>query len=205
MLWDITMFGTKKTKLIIDKEVWRPTGSKEDLGVTFRRSNQSRHIKISIGGDGDILVSAPLRTAKSLLRKVLLEKEVWIMRSLSQLRTTGKVRNKKDEEISYQRHKERARKLVEQKLVYWNQFYKYTYGRVSIRNQRTRWGSCSRKGNLNFHYKILFLPEELVDYLIVHELCHLRAFDHSQRFWSLVSKTIPDYQKRRRALKQSSL
>lgn len=199
------MFGTKKTKLIIDKEVWRPTGSKEDLGVTFRRSNQSRHIKISIGGDGDILVSAPLRTAKSLLRKVLLEKEVWIMRSLSQLRTTGKVRNKKDEEISYQRHKERARKLVEQKLVYWNQFYKYTYGRVSIRNQRTRWGSCSRKGNLNFHYKILFLPEELVDYLIVHELCHLRAFDHSQRFWSLVSKTIPDYQKRRRALKQSSL
>ncbi len=158
MLWDITMFGTKKTKLIIDKEVWRPTGSKEDLGVTFRRSNQSRHIKISIGGDGDILVSAPLRTAKSLLRKVLLEKEVWIMRSLSQLRTTGKVRNKKDEEISYQRHKERARKLVEQKLVYWNQFYKYTYGRVSIRNQRTRWGSCSRKGNLNFHYKILFLP-----------------------------------------------
>lgn len=199
------MFGTKKTKLIIDKEVWRPTGSKEDLGVTFRRSNQSRHIKISIGGDGDILVSAPLRTAKSLLRKVLLEKEVWIMRSLSQLRATGKVRNKKDEEISYQRHKERARKLVEQKLVYWNQFYKYTYGRVSIRNQRTRWGSCSRKGNLNFHYKILFLPEELVDYLIVHELCHLRAFDHSQRFWSLVSKTIPDYQKRRRALKQSSL
>ncbi len=199
------MFGTKKAKLIIDKEVWQPTGSKEDLGVTFRRSNQSRHIKISIGGDGDILVSAPLRTAKSLLRKVLLEKEIWIMRSLSQLRATGKVRNKKDEEVSYQRHKERARKLVEQKLVYWNQFYKYTYGRVSIRNQRTRWGSCSRKGNLNFHYKILFLPEELVDYLIVHELCHLRAFDHSQRFWGLVSKTIPDYQKRRRALKQSSL
>jgi predicted metal-dependent hydrolase len=93
----------------------------------------------------------------------------------------------------YLEQKEDARKLVLERLEYWNKHYNFKYGRVSIRNQRSRWGSCSSKGNLNFNFRIITLPPHLVDYLIVHELCHLGQMNHSQRFWDLVGETLPNY------------
>lgn len=101
----------------------------------------------------------------------------------------------------YKKNKEKARKLVHEKLELWNAHYAFTYGRVSIRNSKGRWGSCSAEGNLNFSFNLVFLPEHLVDYLIVHELCHLRELNHSPRFWALVSLCVPDYRKRRMELK----
>ncbi len=98
-------------------------------------------------------------------------------------------------------YKTRAGKLVMGRLEYFNQFYKFKFNRVFIRNQKSRWGSCSSKGNLNFNYKIALLPPALADYLIVHELCHLGEMNHSLRFWQLVSEQIPDYKKLRRELK----
>ncbi len=97
-------------------------------------------------------------------------------------------------------HKDAARALAHARLEYFARFYAaltppqlFTYHRVSIRNQRTRWGSCSRKGNLNFSYKLALLPSHLADYLIVHELCHLGQFNHSPAFWALVALAVPDY------------
>ena len=89
--------------------------------------------------------------------------------------------------------KEEARKLVESKVEHFNRFYKFKINRIAIRNQKTRWGSCSSKGNLNFNYKIIYLEPKLADYLIVHEMCHLAEFNHSRNFWGLVSKAIPDF------------
>jgi predicted metal-dependent hydrolase len=97
-------------------------------------------------------------------------------------------------------HKEQARAFVHERLAYWNQFYQYSYGKVAIRNQSSRWGSCSAHGNLNFNYRIALLPLELADYVIVHELCHLKEFNHSPRFWALVAQTMPDYHARKQAL-----
>lgn len=97
---------------------------------------------------------------------------------------------------AYQMHKEDARALVLARLAHFNQHYQYTWKRVAIKNTRRSWGSCSALKNLNFNYKIIFLPPNLADYIIVHELCHLAALHHRQTFWDLVAETIPDYKER---------
>lgn len=105
----------------------------------------------------------------------------------------------------YRRHKESARAFVHARLHALNQQYGFVWKRVAIRNSRSRWGSCSQKANLNFHYKLLLLPEPLADYVIVHELCHLAELNHSPRFWALVEKVVPDWKARRKALRRHVL
>ena len=103
--------------------------------------------------------------------------------------------------MEYKKYKLQALVLAQRRLAEFNLFYGYQVNRVSIKNQRTRWGSCSKKGNINFNYRIALLPDRLADYLVVHELCHLGEFNHSQKFWDLVAKTIPDYRLRRKELR----
>src|SRR4051812_2511641 len=97
-----------------------------------------------------------------------------------------KARIKVKSNPSYLEHKPAALDLVNARLAYFNAFYNYKYNKVTIKNQFSRWGSCSRKGNLNFNYRIVLLPPELADYIVVHELCHLGEFNHGQKFWDLV-------------------
>lgn len=101
----------------------------------------------------------------------------------------------------YLAHKEEARELALARLSHFNQHYNLIWNRVAIRNQRRCWGSCSAKKNLNFNYKIVFLPPQLADYIIVHELCHLTHLHHGQEFWDLVEQQVPDYKERLRALR----
>lgn len=106
-------------------------------------------------------------------------------------------KRKKTVSVHYEQHKELARKIILERLSYWNQFYQLEYKRVAIRNQKRCWGSCSGKRNLNFNYKIILLPQTLMDYVIVHELCHLAELNHSSRFWQEVEKVVPDYREKR--------
>jgi predicted metal-dependent hydrolase len=102
----------------------------------------------------------------------------------------------------YLAHKEVARAFVHERLAYYNAVYNFEFNRVAIRNQKTCWGSCSEKGNLNFNYKLLFLPRHLADYVVVHELCHLAELNHSPAFWELVARACPEYKKHRRELQR---
>lgn len=102
----------------------------------------------------------------------------------------------------YMQHKEVARALVHARLLYFNQWYNFKLNKVFIKNHHSRWGSCSSKGNLNFNYKIVFLPSEIVDYLVVHELCHLGELNHSPKFWALIEHTIPNYKALRKELRR---
>lgn len=102
----------------------------------------------------------------------------------------------------YKLHKERARALMHYRLQFFNTHYNFRIGKVAIRDQKSRWGSCSKKGNLNFNYRIVLLPEHLADYVIVHELCHIAEFNHSKNFFALVAQTVPDWRKRRTELKK---
>lgn len=97
--------------------------------------------------------------------------------------------------------REAARALVHAKLAHFNAFYNFSYNKVFIKNTKTRWGSCSSRGNLNFNYRIIHLAPELQDYLIVHELCHLKEFNHGQAFWDLVALQVPNYKLLRTQMK----
>lgn len=99
--------------------------------------------------------------------------------------------------------REQARRLVENRLGYFNKFYNFKINRVAIKNTSSRWGSCSSLGNLNFNYKIIYLRPELADYLIVHELCHLGELNHSKKFWALVGQTTPNYVEINRELRRT--
>lgn len=93
----------------------------------------------------------------------------------------------------YVANKEAARALIAERITHFNRHYQVPVRRIAIKNLKSRWGSCSRKGNLNFSYKLLFLSPDLRDYVIVHELCHLKEFNHRSKFWAYVAETIPDY------------
>jgi hypothetical protein len=117
-------------------------------------------------------------------------------------RRVRRTRRKPINKTHYLNNKEKAREIINSRLKHFSDIYKVTYGRVSIRNQRTRWGSCSGQGNLNFNYRLFTLDPKIRDYVIVHEICHLKEFNHGKRFWAEVAKTIPDYKKIRRELKR---
>ncbi|MFA6486172.1 MAG: M48 family metallopeptidase [Candidatus Magasanikbacteria bacterium] len=102
----------------------------------------------------------------------------------------------------YLQYRETARVLAHALIARVNAHYNFTIGRVAIRNNRSRWGSCSRKYNLNFNYKIVFLPERLAEYIVAHELCHIGQFNHSRKFWDLVGEYVPDYSDCVRELKK---
>lgn len=97
-------------------------------------------------------------------------------------------------------YRHQARAVFAERLAACNAAYGFAYGRVSIKEQKSRWGSCSRRGNLNFNWRLLLAPLPVLDYVVVHELCHLKELNHSERFWRLVARGCPDYRTHRRWL-----
>jgi len=91
----------------------------------------------------------------------------------------------------------------QQKIAFWAAKMNVTYGRVTIRDQKTRWGSCSSQGNLNFNWRLLLMPEDVMEYVVVHELAHRREMNHSAAFWNIVEIYLPDYRTRRQWLKEN--
>jgi len=96
-----------------------------------------------------------------------------------------------------------ARETINERLSFYSRIIGVTYNDVRIKEQKTRWGSCSKKGNLNFNWRIIMAPPWVTDYVIIHELCHLRFLDHSKRYWSMVESYMPDYKKARQWLKEN--
>ncbi|MEK7582914.1 MAG: M48 family metallopeptidase [Patescibacteria group bacterium] len=92
-------------------------------------------------------------------------------------------------------------RVVEHRIDLYNKHYRCDFNDIKIKKMKSRWGSCSKKKNLNFNARLAELPDYLIDYVVVHELCHLKEFNHSRSFWSLVAQTIPDHKNRRRELR----
>ncbi len=98
--------------------------------------------------------------------------------------------------------KKRAKRYISARAQYWAELMSVKYGKISVRAQKTRWGSCSSGGNLSFNCLLMLTDEAVTDYVIVHELCHLKEMNHSKRFWALVESVLPDYELRRKELKK---
>jgi len=99
----------------------------------------------------------------------------------------------------------KAEEVIHDRLQFFNEHYKLKYKRVTFRNQKTRWGSCSSDKNLNFNWRLIMAPIEIIDYVVVHELCHLKNMNHSAAFWRLVAEAVPDYKERRKWLKENNM
>lgn len=102
----------------------------------------------------------------------------------------------------YLRYREDARAFIAGRIAYWRGVQYFDVKRVSIKNHSRIWGSCSSLGNLNFNWRLIRLPPELADYVVVHELCHTIEHNHSRRFWSRVEELLPDWRNRRAALRR---
>lgn len=170
------------------------------LVYVLRRDRRAKHFRIILHDDGHCVVTVPYPFGRPSAEKFLHKQASWI--AIQRKKTTQrKLLSGYNSKEEYQRLKEKSREFVLKELEYCNAFYAFSFTGVSIRNQRSRWGSCSSTGRLNFHYKIILLPRKLARYIIVHELCHLKEMNHSTRFWSLVAKTIPEYTTLREELK----
>ena len=175
----------------------------ETIPYTLRASARARRVRLAVHRDGSVVLTTPARFSLSFAENFVRRHARWLAAKLAYFRGLPPVNPiARYGRREYMAHKEAARTLVEEKIAVLNaRLGAAPYARISIRDQKTCWGSCSRKGNLNFNYKIIFLPEHLQDYVMVHELAHLRELNHSPRFWALVASVVPDYAARRRELR----
>ncbi len=172
-----------------------------EVEYTVRKSARARRLRVAVYCDASVVVTVPVDFGENKVERFLKEKASWVLDKLDSFLRLGKTVRLGGGKREYKKYSEQAREFVLTKVKKINKVYKFSFGNVSIKNHKTRWGSCSKKRNLNFNYKIIFLPDKLAEYIVAHELCHLQEFNHSQKFWNLLSRAIPDYRERTQILK----
>lgn len=175
------------------------------INYLLRISPRAKRMRITVSYGGNVVVTVPVFFKATYIEKFVTEQSSWILRSITRLKNTKKPLPKKEALLVFKKYKNTAKIFVEERIKFFNQYYNLKYKKITIRDQKTRWGSCSKEGNLSFNYKILHLPLHLADYIVVHELCHLRELNHSQKFWNLVATTFPNYKILRQELKLKGL
>lgn len=161
-----------------------------------------KSLSLQLKEDGSLLLRIPFSVKTADAMDFAKRNEAWIFKHLSRLgRENGTNKHYVEKEI--QQYKKELRPVLNHRVVYYAQLMGVTYGRVAIRNQKTRWGSCSARGNLNFNWRLVLMPPEILDYVVVHELAHRLEMNHSPRFWGIVAQILPDYAVRRKWLKEN--
>ncbi len=166
-----------------------------------------RSYALQIEADGSLILRVPLRTSAAQVKEILLQKQQWILKKHleAQKRQSAlpfpALTEAQRKELQ-KKYRKAAASYFPERVRYYQQFTGGSYSRISIRDQKTRWGSCSSKGTLSFNWRLMLAPKEVLDYVVVHELCHLTHMDHSKAFWAQVAAVMPDYAIHRRWLKE---
>ena len=164
--------------------------------------SKRRSLSLGISEDGTITVRVPERFPAAQADRFVEEHRDWINAKMAE-RMRQKALRPVYSEAEREHGKKLARQIFEEKCRVFSERMGVTYGNISIREQKTRWGSCSARGNLNFNWKLALMPEEIQNYLAVHELAHRIEMNHSPRFWAVVEQQIPDYRECRAWLKKN--
>lgn len=175
------------------------------FAYTLCKSKRTRRMRLAVYCDGSIVVTTPFDLQATIVEQFIREKSQWLFSKLVFFKQFQGKAISQYSRADYLRYKDEAYKLAVERVDYFNRVYKFNFNLINIKNQKTRWGSCSQKGNLNFNYKIALMPERLADYIIIHELCHLKEFNHSKKFWQLVAQALPDYSRIREELKRDGV
>lgn len=159
----------------------------------IKKSKRAKRMRLAVYCDGSVVVTTPLGVNQTIIEKFVADKKQWLTDKINFFKSVDSKAIRTFSEDDYLKHKDEAFKLVLSRIKVFSKKLAFSYNSVNIKNQKTRWGSCSRNNNININYKIIFLPKKQQDYIIVHELCHLKEFNHSKKFWSLVEKIMPNY------------
>ena len=170
------------------------------LEIKVIRSGR-KSISIQVDSRGQVTVRAPYRAPMEDIEQFVEKKRAWIEKHVKAAQEEGA-----DPPLTIaDLHAlgAEAMRVIPERVRYYAPLVGVTYGNITIRSQKTRWGSCSASGNLNFNCLILLAPPEVLDYVVVHELCHRKQMNHSPLFWAEVERVLPDYKASVRWLKQN--
>ncbi len=157
--------------------------------------SKRKTFSLEIKHDGSVIVRAPLYAGGEQIENFVLEHKAWLEKHLAENERARQEYSAfsplSDEDITALKIK--ARQYIPVRVEYWADIIGVKYSSVTIRAQCTRWGSCSSKGTLNFNCLLMLTDTEIIDYVVIHELCHIKEMNHSKRFWALVGSVMPDY------------
>ena len=177
----------------------------EQIEVQIIRSSR-RSMGLQVKPDGTVCARAPMQVPDHTVREFIEGHVDWILKK----RKLVLSRDDRPDliylpEVTEESDRERIRTFIEEKVAHYASVMGVSYGRITMRNQKTRWGSCSSEGNLNFNCRLLFVPDRIVDYVVIHELAHRRFMNHSKAFWTEVEKYMPDYRQQRKMLSRFAI
>lgn len=170
--------------------------------------SRRRSVALEVKRTGEVVVRVPRQMRVGEMKRFVESHLDWIRKKRIEIETASASAPVYDipvwETLS-RRERDRIRGIFLDRIEYYASIMEVTYGNVRIRNQKTRWGSCSSKGNLNFNYRLAYLPKEFLDYVVVHELAHRRYLNHSKLFWQEVAQYCPEYRMCRKGLRHVGL
>jgi hypothetical protein len=175
----------------------------ETINITYVKSFRARRLSVTIAPFKPVRVTFPVRVSQSRAEEFLKSKMEWVRKTVARMK---KAEEQRTETVTLPPiNKSAAKGILTAQLNYLANRYGFSYNRVFIRNQKTRWGSCSSKNNINLNVNLVRLPGELLDYVIIHELVHTRIKNHSKRFWAELDKYVGQAKATAKRLRKHSL
>ena len=188
-------------KVVMKKE----KNSEAGCGIDYKVVRSGRKtMALQVRGDG-VVVRAPYHVTDAEIEGFVSSHRKWILKHIDLMKEHAKqisevtpLTYEDVQELAY-----KAMEIIPERVRHFAPIIGVTYGRITIRNQKSRWGSCSEGKNLNFSWRLILMPIEVMDYVVVHELAHLKQMNHSQAFWEEVEKILPNYKEQRKWLKEN--